>query len=745
MSVRAVAVDRAPRSDGTDRRPRDTPLGWEIRLGLLALTMLAALALYGPLVAPHDFSYARSLVGGKVPPYAPSEAFPLGSDESGHDLLSWFLIGARTTLGIAASTALLRLAIGATMGIAGTWRGGLFDGFTTRLALAFSSIPATAAAILAVLALDIRTGPAAVVLALSLVGWGDAFHHARRAVRHVASQPFVGAARALGARDTRVLLHHVLPNIAPSLVTSAALQLSAVLITLGEIGLLRLFIGGGISEIDNFGRITVMPSQPDWTSMLAGTRPIITLYNTPWLVLVPGTALLAAVVGTGLLADGLARRALELDIFRLFSRRQLVALLLGLVVVVGPIFVWPSRLAAELTYADAFDPALAAQVARELQRPEMGGRVVGSDGARAAAQLVAARTGGNAIPIRTTLVVPRAARLSIREGRVDLGADLEPLSLTNGAATGPLVLLQPDGLQGQPADPANAPLHGAIAVLDRPSAYSFVAHVAPQFGVTGIVVLSDEADTYPASASAFDVPIVRVDRSRFATLLGRTPSPRGAITPLGSSAALEISVGTQDIAEDAIVVRIAGLTSGGPLIVITTSYDDAVYAESGDRWRSAAAAGVLVAAVERLRDAQLPADILVLATPGGGVRYAGLAAALEQLPADERARIAAVITIDATAARTPAIRATLADASTPTPLLAVRAIAPRVADALGVAVRALAASLEQVLATAGPRTAYQVVSWTNERDEPSSRDYRSAGQMLMTLVAYIARHDGDVR
>ena len=381
VAQRALATTGPPVGRGPRR-----PIDWALVVGTTAIAVMIGLALYGPIIAPHDPWETNFLFQGKVPPYDPSPTFPLGTDAAGRDRLSLLLWGARNTFLIAFAAGGLRLGTGAFLGVFAGWQGGRKELWLARLALGFSSVPATIAALLSVIAFNVYAGALAFILALGIVGWGDAFHHARRATRTEAARPFIETARALGMSEQQVVLRHLLPNIAPALLTVGALQVSSVLLVLAELALIRIFVGGA-TLIDLFTQPLNLPTDPEWASLLGTTRPIFDLYGNTVAVLAPIGALLAAVVSINLFADALALRAQRLNVFRLFSSRQAVAIGLIAAVLAAPALLWPSPLASQLQFADRFNAADALALAQDLTDPRFEGRIAQTGGAAIAAEL----------------------------------------------------------------------------------------------------------------------------------------------------------------------------------------------------------------------------------------------------------------------------------------------------------------------------------------------------------------------
>jgi len=254
---------------------------------LLALTAIATLApLLSPLdpLAQHDVLHTRLL--------APLVEGPdhvthwLGTDQLGRDLLARLVYGARISLTVGLLAVAVSLAVGGAVGFIAALTGGVIDRTlmaATDAALMFPRITL----LLALVALWQPSLPL-VVLVLGFTGWMGIARLARAEARGVLAQPFVEAARAAGVGPTRLLLRHVAPNALTPLLVAAALGVGNA-ITL-EAGL--AFLGLGVPA-----------PAPSWGNMIAAGRDA--LINAPWVATFPGLAIVFAVVGCNLLADGL--------------------------------------------------------------------------------------------------------------------------------------------------------------------------------------------------------------------------------------------------------------------------------------------------------------------------------------------------------------------------------------------------------------------------------------------------------
>jgi peptide/nickel transport system permease protein len=213
-------------------------------------------------------------------------ARPLGADNLGRDIYARLLYGGRVSLVLATSAVVLATSVGVLVGLVAGFVGGRFDDLMMRLADVQLTFPVIMLAI-AIVAV-VGTSPLALVGVLALSGWVLHARTVRANVLTIRQLEYVDAARALGARQVRVLLRHVLPNtLAPILVIVSSQFATMVLL---ESGL--SFLGMG-----------VQPPQPSWGGMLAEGRDYLS--NAWWLATVPGAAISLVVLGANLLGDGL--------------------------------------------------------------------------------------------------------------------------------------------------------------------------------------------------------------------------------------------------------------------------------------------------------------------------------------------------------------------------------------------------------------------------------------------------------
>ena len=223
------------------------------------------------------------------------KTFWLGTDRYGRDILSRLIIGVRVSLAVGLITVILSLSIGIFLGALAGYYGGRTDQAIMWLLNVIWSIPT----LLLVFALTLLLGKGfwQVFIAIGLTMWVNVARIVRGQVLVVKQFEYVEAATALGFRDSRIIIRHILPNIlGPVLVIAAANFASAILI---EAGLSFLGIG-------------VQPPQPSWGLMIKENYNFIITHN-PILALAPGIAIMLLVLAFNLLGNGL-RDALNVKV-----------------------------------------------------------------------------------------------------------------------------------------------------------------------------------------------------------------------------------------------------------------------------------------------------------------------------------------------------------------------------------------------------------------------------------------------
>lgn len=256
-------------------------------IGVTVLGVLLFVAIFAPLLAPHD-PYAQSLMNRMEPPVFLGGTWehPLGTDHLGRDYLSRLIYGARVSLMIGAIAALISGVIGTAMGVAAGYFGGRVDMVVTFLINVRLAMPVVlvALAVVAILGGSLQV----VIVVLGLLLWDRFAVVMRASTLQVRGREYVAAARAIGASTPRVILSEIMPNIANNLIVVVTLEMAHAILLEAALS----FLGLG-----------VQPPTPSWGLMVSEGKNMM-LFE-PWMVLIPGAVLFLLVLAINLMGDGL--------------------------------------------------------------------------------------------------------------------------------------------------------------------------------------------------------------------------------------------------------------------------------------------------------------------------------------------------------------------------------------------------------------------------------------------------------
>lgn len=222
---------------------------------------------------------------------APSAAHPFGTDALGRDVLCRVVFGARISLAVGLLATAISTVIGLVMGAIAAYYGGIWDTIIMRLADTFLAFPYTLFVIM-MLAV-IGSGLQNVFIAIGVLGWPSIARVFRSAILSVKENDYVDAARAMGASDLRIIARHIFPNSVATIVVYATMNIGGAILTESALS----YLGMGIT-----------PPNPSWGVMIQDGQQY--LATSPWLMIMPGLAILTTVLAFTLLGDGL-RDALD--------------------------------------------------------------------------------------------------------------------------------------------------------------------------------------------------------------------------------------------------------------------------------------------------------------------------------------------------------------------------------------------------------------------------------------------------
>jgi peptide/nickel transport system permease protein len=255
------------------------------KFGLVFIVLLILVALFAPWIATHPVGDPDLLARYK----GPSAEHWLGTDATGRDVFSRVVFGVRISLWVGlvvvSVSGVVGVVIGALSGFYGGWIDRIVSGYLFNVFLAFPGL-LLAIAMVAFLGAGLNK----LILALCVIGWVGYARVMRGQVLKVREYDFVQAARALGARDWRILLFHVLPNAVQPLIVQASLGMAGAVLSEASLS----FLGLGVP-----------PPAPSWGVMLEEARDLATLQRAPHAMLAPGIAIALTVLAFNFLGDGL--------------------------------------------------------------------------------------------------------------------------------------------------------------------------------------------------------------------------------------------------------------------------------------------------------------------------------------------------------------------------------------------------------------------------------------------------------
>ena len=258
----------------------------KIPLGILIIISLAAV--FAPLISPHDPLKQDLSNTLQPPPFSEggSLSHPLGTDRLGRDMLSRVITGARVSLSLSGIVLLMGGTLGVLLGLASGYMGGLADAVIQRAVEAVLAMPRILVAVVFVFVFGASFRSVVLVLAPFLAA--SFARMVRGETLAVKEQDYVALAEVLGVSSMRMMLIHILPNVANTIIVLTTFEVGRLILLESTLS----FLGVGVS-----------PPTPAWGLMVAsGRNYLVTAY---WLSLFPGLAILFTVLSLNLLGDWL--------------------------------------------------------------------------------------------------------------------------------------------------------------------------------------------------------------------------------------------------------------------------------------------------------------------------------------------------------------------------------------------------------------------------------------------------------
>ena len=258
-------------------------------IGFLIVLAVVIVSLFANQLAPMDENLnhiaARFPAPQGLGAYT-TGGYVLGTDELGRDILSRVLIGSKISLQIAFISTLFVAVIGTLLGVFAGYFGGVIDDIVMRATEVTMAIPSMTLGIV-IMAIF---GPSIsnLIMVMIITSWKSFAKVSRNQVMVMRNQEFVQASRALGGSGWHIMMSQIMPNVTTPLLIQLSGTFGGVILT--EAGLSYLYLG-------------VQLPNPSWGNMIAGGRTYLAAY--PWMVIVPGVALMITVLGFNFLGDGL--------------------------------------------------------------------------------------------------------------------------------------------------------------------------------------------------------------------------------------------------------------------------------------------------------------------------------------------------------------------------------------------------------------------------------------------------------
>ena len=255
--------------------------------GLIVIVVFIAAAIMAPVIAPYSpseqFFDGLTLEGSPLPPNA---RFWFGTDTNGRDQFSRLLYGAQTSLLIGIVANGIAVIVGTFLGVVAGYLRGILGAAIMRFTDLMMAFPPLLLAI--ALAAILKPGLNIIILVIALVNWVQIARVIYAETLGLSEREYIEAARAMGADTWRILWRHLLPHLVPTVIVYATLGIATTVLLESMLS----FLGRG-----------VQPPTPAWGMMIFESQSYF--LNAPWLVFIPGAAILILALAFNLVGDGL--------------------------------------------------------------------------------------------------------------------------------------------------------------------------------------------------------------------------------------------------------------------------------------------------------------------------------------------------------------------------------------------------------------------------------------------------------
>ena len=262
-------------------------------IGLIIVSIVILITIFAPFITPFP-EHAGKVADFSNMNQPPSNINYFGTDTIGRDVFSRTMFAYRTSFFLSLVVLLIAVPVGIFFGLLGGYFSGLFENILMRIVDVFLSLPAL---VLAMVIIGLTENSMTYIMAaISLLWWPWYSRLVYSITKSVKNEDYIAAAKICGASNFHILFFEILPNCLPSVLTKITTDLAFVIMIIAALG----FVGLG-----------VQPPIPDLGRMTADGMDLV--FDSYWLSLFPGLAILFLVVGFNLLGDGL-REAFDLDL-----------------------------------------------------------------------------------------------------------------------------------------------------------------------------------------------------------------------------------------------------------------------------------------------------------------------------------------------------------------------------------------------------------------------------------------------
>ncbi len=259
-------------------------------IALIVLIIIILAVALAPVISKYD-PYSYDFSRAKQPP---SKEHILGTDELGRDYFARVLYGGRVALQVGIFSVIIQIIVGSIIGGIAGYYGGWIDNVLMRITEVFMSLPFLPLVITISAVVGTSVPPEykmyLVMVVLGLLSWPGLARIVRGQILSLREQEFILAAKALGIRNSRIILRHLIPNTVGYIVVNATLGVASAILQESALS----FLGLGVA-----------PPVPTWGNLIQYARDMYNLQHRPWLWIPPGLCIFATVMCINLIGDGL--------------------------------------------------------------------------------------------------------------------------------------------------------------------------------------------------------------------------------------------------------------------------------------------------------------------------------------------------------------------------------------------------------------------------------------------------------